>query len=226
MRRAPVLLALPLLCVLAACGSDVVTVTEEPVAPASVLAPDGDPLPADEVPPPVVDGEVEAWTTVLDEGDGPRLCLGGVMDSLPPQCEGRPVEGWDWDDVAPGSFEEALGTRWGDYLVRGTVDATTFTLVEAVPAEAAPAPGTDPEPWPSPTPTDGERWTEEQAVEALDDLALLPGFASGGPVEVGGDDAGVEVAVEVDDGSLQAWADLAYGGHVVVVPLLEPVGTD
>jgi len=48
--------------------------------------------------------------TVLDDGDGPELCLGGVAESLPPQCGGPKVVGWDWADVeAQGSL---AGTTW------------------------------------------------------------------------------------------------------------------
>ena len=30
---------------------------------------------------------------------GPELCLGGVLESLPPQCGGPDVIGWDWAAV-------------------------------------------------------------------------------------------------------------------------------
>lgn len=77
----------------------------------------------------------EANTTVLESPDhGPELCFGGVADSLPPQCGGVPIEGWDWQLV---EGEESLaGTTWGDFRVMGTYDGERFTLVEAGPYRA------------------------------------------------------------------------------------------
>ena len=64
---------------------------------------------------------------------GPELCLGGVQESLPPQCGGVPVAGWDWDEV---SGEKRHGNAiYGDFHVVGTYDGTTFTLTET-PGEA------------------------------------------------------------------------------------------
>lgn len=76
-------------------------------------------------------GHYEADTTVLDSGDGPELCLGGVATSLPPQCGGVPVAGWDWNEVT--GEERIGGVTWGDYHVEGTYDGTTFTLLVAGP---------------------------------------------------------------------------------------------
>ncbi len=53
---------------------------------------------------------VEVTTTVIDSGDGPELCLGAVMDSLPPQCSGPVANGLDME----GWTEEASGVRWGE----------------------------------------------------------------------------------------------------------------
>jgi hypothetical protein len=52
-------------------------------------------------------------TTIIDSGDGPELCLGGVMESLPPQCSGPVAEGLNMD----GWSEEASGVRWGEQTV-------------------------------------------------------------------------------------------------------------
>lgn len=67
--------------------------------------------------------------TVLDDGDGPELCLGPVMTSLPPRCGGPRLVGWDWSSV---EFEQRAGTRWTgpEYVVTGTYDGSTFTLAE------------------------------------------------------------------------------------------------
>ena len=71
----------------------------------------------------------KATTTVLESPDhGPQLCLGAVADSLPPQCGGPDIVGWDWDAV--DDEESASGTTWGDYSLVGTWDGQRFTLTE------------------------------------------------------------------------------------------------
>lgn len=72
---------------------------------------------------------------VLDDGDGPELCLGGVMESLPPQCGGPALVGWDWAEIP--DEHAASGTRWTDgVVVTGRYDGDTFTLTEpAVPLD-------------------------------------------------------------------------------------------
>jgi hypothetical protein len=68
-------------------------------------------------------------TTVLESPThGPQLCLGGMALSLPPQCSGPDVVGWDWDLV---DNEEALvGTTWGSYSVVGTWDGAWLSVTE------------------------------------------------------------------------------------------------
>lgn len=74
----------------------------------------------------------EATTLVLESDEhGPELCLGGVMDSLPPQCGGVPVLNWDWEAVE--GEESAAGTTWGDYHLTGTYDGDTFTVTAVEP---------------------------------------------------------------------------------------------
>lgn len=70
--------------------------------------------------------------TVLDDGDGPELCLSGVAESYPPQCGGPKLIGWDW--AAHPDHERAHGVRWGEFGVVGTFDGTALTVTEAVPA--------------------------------------------------------------------------------------------
>lgn len=73
--------------------------------------------------------EYAASTTVLESPDhGPQLCLGGVLTSLPPQCGGPDVVGWDWDAVE--NEESANGVIWGEYSVVGTWDGSRLTLTE------------------------------------------------------------------------------------------------
>ena len=86
-------------------------------------------------------GEVTTrWpTTVIDDGDGAKLCIGGIATSLPPQCGGTPLVRWDWSSLA-GTFEQRGGTRWGDYVVTGTFDGTALTPTDVVPAAEAEPP--------------------------------------------------------------------------------------
>lgn len=94
-------------------------------------------------PAPASSGPVTAVATVLQEGDGPSaLCLGGVAESFPPQCDGPEVTGWDWDSV---EAESAQDTTWGTYTVEGTWDGESFHLTEATVAPTdPPAPPDDP----------------------------------------------------------------------------------
>ena len=73
---------------------------------------------------------------MLDDGDGPQLCLGAIAASYPPQCEGLPLEGWSWDDL-PGEFDDASGVRFGVFVVTGTFDGTTLTVTAVDGPEAA-----------------------------------------------------------------------------------------
>lgn len=84
-------------------------------------------------PTPVPDGEVrtQGLVMVLDDGDGPEMCLGGVAESYPPQCGGPALTDFEWGDVG---FEEASGVRWGSYALTGTFDGTAFTVTDAIPA--------------------------------------------------------------------------------------------
>ncbi|WP_055479928.1 hypothetical protein [Sphaerimonospora mesophila] len=112
---------------------------------------------------------------------GPQLCA-GVNLSMPPQCSGLDIAGWDWDMV---EHEALRGVRWGDYHVVGTWDGERLTLTESPrPAERGepPADGSD---FTSPCPTPAGGWhpvdpvkATDQAIDAAIDLAeKLPGYA-------------------------------------------------
>lgn len=66
--------------------------------------------------------------TVLDDGTKVALCLGGIMESLPPQCDGPAITNWSWDEAA--DEESRSGTTWGTYRVTGTYDGESFSLTE------------------------------------------------------------------------------------------------
>jgi hypothetical protein len=142
----------------------------------------------------------------MDTGT-PEVCLGPVAESYPPQCSGPELVGWDWADH-DGMFERQGQIRWGQFALTGTWDGERLTATDAIPAalyDALPAEEpTYPEPAAQPD--------ESELEEARGDVADLPG-AQGAYV----DGPRVLVDVTYDDGSIQDWADAAYGEGVVVV---------
>jgi hypothetical protein len=132
-------------------------------------------------------GELVAHATVLEApGTGPELCLGGVAASLPPQCSGPTVIGWDWAAV---DAETAAGTTWGNYVVVGTYDGSAFTLtrpavaVEEYDGPALAGPEEDPLTSPCPPPDGGWRvldadtTTQESLDRTVRRAQRLPGYA-------------------------------------------------
>lgn len=94
------------------------------------------------------------------QGQPARLCLGSILESLPPQCGDVPIPNWDWDAVE--GEDRMSGTRWGEFHVVGTYDGETFTVVEAGPPRRQPNDPSDdivsacPEPeggWSAPDPS-------------------------------------------------------------------------
>lgn len=83
------------------------------------------PTPLSEPSSPAPDQLYEGGGLVLDEGDGPVLCVGGVNDSLPPQCGGPKIQGWDWAGL---QYDRAGSVRWGEFTLRGTYQKGVFTL--------------------------------------------------------------------------------------------------
>jgi hypothetical protein len=85
----------------------------------------------------------EADTLVLEQRGGsghpkhgPMLCLGGALDSYPPQCGDVPIANWDWDAVT--GEETASGASWGEYHIVGTYDGETFTVTKVEPYDNHP----------------------------------------------------------------------------------------
>jgi hypothetical protein len=86
------------------------------------------------------DDLVEGTGTVLQRaGEPAQLCLGGVRESLPPQCGGVPIPAWDWSAVE--GEQEASGVTWGEYHVVGVYDGSTFTVASAGPPRSGPDTG-------------------------------------------------------------------------------------
>ena len=132
--------------------------------------------------------ELYGYGTVLAKPGGePVLCLGAVGQSLPPQCDGPPIVGWDWTN-APAGADIYNGYRWVDAYVVGTYDGTRFTLTRAPVSRAdwtGPLPvdlrGTPTSP--CPTPRDGweivdpAKATSTALDQAVTTVQRLPGFA-------------------------------------------------
>ncbi|GAA5153931.1 hypothetical protein GCM10023340_36650 [Nocardioides marinquilinus] len=149
---------------------------------------------------------------VMDTGDGPELCLGAIAESYPPQCSGPAITGWSWADQQ-GVFEKQGATRWGQFAVTGTWDGETFGVTEATPAALYDPMGAPTGEGPGDLPEPAERLSDTELQRIAEEVgADLPG-AQGAYVERGH----VLATVTYDDGTLQAWADEAYGAGVVVV---------
>lgn len=174
---------------------------------------------------PAADGPVRSTglITVMDTGDGPEACFGAVAESYPPQCGGPAITGWDWTKgvIPHGVFERQGATRWGMFAVEGTWDGEVFGATSAIPAALYDPMMTEPEVLPDPSVV----LEEDELAAAQEDVGSLPGAAGAYVAESAGGQPVVVVDVVHDDGSLQAWADAAYGEGVVrVVSALVPLG--
>lgn len=68
--------------------------------------------------------------TVLEKGDSGPMACSAVATSLPPQCSGPKIVGWDWA-TAPGKNDAASGVRWNDGVALiGRWDGTKLTLTQ------------------------------------------------------------------------------------------------
>lgn len=180
-------------------------------------APAGDPS-RDDVP-----TRYRATATVIDDAKrGPVLCVGGVAESLPPQCGGVPLDGWDWDLVE--GEESRSGERWGDFTVEGTYDGERFTVLSAGPAEPPP-----PEPpidwtacdepaggWPIPDPS---LVSEDDLVATMQAARHRDGFA-GFWIDQGGGPGGVTIVNVAFTGDLEVHeAEIreTWGGPICMI---------
>ncbi|WP_392541861.1 hypothetical protein [Oryzobacter telluris] len=154
---------------------------------------------------PPADGPVTGQGTVIEVPEkGPELCLGPVMESFPPQCEGIPLAGWTWKT---GSFEDGSSvgnpTKWGTYAVTGTFDGLTVTVTSSIPLAlhdtVAP---------PSPRPMAPPDLSAEEWAAIETGVRVIPGMLTSMRE---GDQGPVLVEVVHDDGTLQDWADQAFG---------------
>ena len=94
---------------------------ESAVEPADVARPD---LVPDEHP-----GPFRATGFVLqDAGHGPQLCAAGIATSLPPQCGGPDLIGFDFSSLPAGSYESVLDSRYGSFVLTGVPQGQAIRL--------------------------------------------------------------------------------------------------
>lgn len=138
----------------------------------------------------------EANATVLENDKGrTKLCLGVMLESLPPQCGDIPLMNWDWNQVE--GEERADGVTWGgSYHVVGSFDGETFTLTDK---PGPPAEHLNPEDDSSSAPAceePADGWIEEGAVNqqvagrALSHVRREPEYSAGWVTQL--EPAGVE----------------------------------
>lgn len=217
LRRSPmsvsrVSLLLVLLMLTAACAQpdhEPGNATPDPGAPGPKVAP------ADYT------GRFRAVATVLEDPmHGPQLCF-AVAQSLPPQCGGPDILGWDWTGLGA---ESASGTTWGDYVVTGTWDGTALTLTEpphpATDADRPTSPDTDfsspcPEPeggWVAPEP---DRAGDERIEQAAAAAARVSGYG-GLWVDTAPRVTVVNVTTTGDPAAMTAAVGKVWGGALCV----------
>ena len=157
---------------------------------------------------PAADGPVVGLGMVLDgSADGKTgFCLGPVAESYPPQCDGMPLDGWNWADHQ-GDYDDGNGTKFGTFAITGTFDGTTLTAQSAVSGALY-----DPMPWPEPTSGAADDHSQSDLEAIAEELTALPGALTTMP----GDNL-VVLDVIHDDGTIQDWVDAKYGDGLVFV---------
>ncbi len=179
-------------------------------------------------------GRFRTLATVLESPEhGPQLCH-AVADSLPPQCGGPDIGGWDWSLV---EHDEASGTRWGAYVLVGTFDGTLFTLTEPATDDDGGAPRPSPPdmfdtPCPEPPdgwhPVDPPRATEEafqraaqiaQGTEGYGGLWVDQRLDGSEPIEANANDPlrlVLNVSTTGDTAALQNAIREVWGGSLCI----------
>ena len=142
-------------------------------------------------------------------GTPPQLCLGGTMESYPPQCAGGvPLDGWDWAGVDESG--SASGSTWGEYAVWGTWDGSTLTVDTVALLSLY-----DPPPLEVPQ-LDPANAGDTPEAELLE---IQAGLFDAEPYPVLGswpENGYLFVSVIYDDGRIQAWLDARYGPEKLV----------
>jgi hypothetical protein len=157
-------------------------------------------------------GEVVGQGTVLQiDGEDAQFCMGGVMESYPPQCSGPVIVGWEWPD--DGMHESASGVTWGTYALFGTWDGEQLTPTQPpIPLALYDPMKEDPDPRADPA-NAGDSPEElllrvQQELSAWTDVIVLTSYPENGYLWV---------SVDYDDGTIQSYLDEVYGPDVVIV---------
>lgn len=161
-------------------------------------------------------GELVGRGLVRQEGDAlPQFCMGIATSSYPPLCAGPPIRGWDWS-IADGE-ENAATVTWGDYVVHGTWDGSSFTVTRP-PRNIA-----SNESWGEPDPRQDPRNPGTGTKARLQQIQREIWETERPPADTRVENGYLFRYVPYDDGSLQAAMDKRFGpGIVVVRSLLRP----
>lgn len=153
-------------------------------------------------------GEVAGAVMVLDDGESAKFCLGVIMESLPPQCIGVPLDGWKWDDL--DGIESSGDTRWGAYAVRGTYNGERMAVTASPLLLALYDPVAGPA---RECLSGGGSWTDAELAAIQEEVfTTLPIDRALGAEP---SDGCVFVDVVWDDGAIQQAVDDAYGQGTV-----------
>jgi hypothetical protein len=193
-------------CAVVAMFSVVLSACTSPRPPAGELPPG----PTEQQSTTATAGELVGRGLVRQEGNElPQFCMGGIATSDPPLCTGPPLRGWDWS-VADGEVTVA-NVIYGDFVVHGTWDGTSFTVTRPPRSIASKESWGEPDPRQDPRhPGTGSKarlqqiqreiWEKERPVA---DTRVENGY--------------LFRYVPHDDGSLQKAMDKRYGPGIVVV---------
>jgi hypothetical protein len=147
---------------------------------------------------------------VHQEGDEqPQFCMGIATSSYPPLCSGPPIRGWDWS-IADGE-EKAANVTWGDYVVHGTWDGTSFTVTRP------PRNIVSNESWGEPDPRQDPRNHGTANKDRLQKIQREIWETERPLADTRVENGYLFRYVPYDDGSLQVAMDKRFGPGIVVV---------
>ncbi|PXA72775.1 hypothetical protein CTB96_01330 [Cryobacterium arcticum] len=162
--------------------------------------------------------ELTGQAVVLEkDGEEPKVCFGLIEASLPPQCGGPAVTGWDW--ATAKESESAAGVTWGIYAVTGIYDGGGFTVTQP------PIPVSRDDPYARQDPrVDGEAGTSSAAELERYQEEMASYFPSGVPdwseitlLGSGVYNGYLVIDVIYDDGSVQRFFDEQWGEGTTIV---------
>jgi hypothetical protein len=135
--------------------------------------------------------------------------MGGIATSDPPLCTGPPLRGWDWS-VADGE-KTVANVTYGDFVVHGTWDGTSF-IVTRPPRNIA-----SNESWGEPDPRQDPRHPGTGTKARLQQIQREIWEKERPVADTQVENGYLFRYVPYDDGSLQKAMDKRYGPGIVVV---------